>query len=144
MARANPDRALIHRMIAEGLVDQPLQNPLARSMHALARRAERGRVVLGFDVGAQFVHAEGALQGGVITIMLDFGAAMAAFSALAPDQSVATVSINVDFLRGAVPGRFEVDARLEKAGRRIVYAAARLVDDTGELVATATSPLVIV
>jgi len=56
---------------------------------------------------------------------------------------VASVGINVNYLRVAPPGRYEVDAELDKIGKRMVFARATLSREGGEAVATSSAPITI-
>ncbi len=140
----NPDRVIVAEAIRWSLTDVPVHaNPVAESMRTVLVSAERGRVRLRFDVDHRFTQGDGVIQGGILTAMLDFGMAFAALSVVGEGESVATVGINVNFLRVAAAGRFEVDAHLEKVGKRMVFARADLTRDDGELVASASAPLTI-
>ena len=135
---------IVAEAIRWSLTDVPVHaNPVAESMRTVLASAERGRVRLRFEVDHQFTQGDGVIQGGILTAMLDFGMAFAALSVVAEGESVATVGINVNFLRVAAAGRFEVDARLEKIGKRMVFARADLAREDGELVASASAPLTI-
>lgn len=133
-------------MLADRSRDQPLiGSPLARSLRGVVQHVELDRVRLTFDAGEEFVHAAGFLQGGIVTAMLDFGAAFAAFTRIPIGQSAASVTINVNFLRIAPPGRYRVDATIDKLGRRMIYTQATIsAIESGEAIATATSPLAII
>jgi uncharacterized protein (TIGR00369 family) len=140
----NPDRVIVAEAIRWSLTDVPVHaNPVAESMRMILVSAERGRVRLRFDIDQRFTQGDGVIQGGIVTAMLDFGMAFAGLSVVDEGESVATVGINVNFLRVSAPGRFEVEARLEKVGRRMVFARADLMREDGEPVASASAPLTI-
>jgi uncharacterized protein (TIGR00369 family) len=140
----NPDRVIVAEAIRWSLNDVPVHaNPVAEAMRMILVSAERGRVRLRFDIDHRFTQGDGVIQGGIVTAMLDFGMAFAGLSVVGEGESVATVGINVNFLRVAAPGRFEVEAHLEKTGKRMVFARADLMRDDGEPVASASAPLTI-
>ena len=144
LAPENPDRVIVAEAIRWSLTDVPVHaNPVAESMRMILVSAERGRVRLRFDIDQRFTQGDGVIQGGIVTAMLDFGMAFAGLSVVDEGESVATVGINVNFLRVSAPGRFEVEARLEKVGRRMVFARAELMREDGEAVASASAPLTI-
>ena len=142
--KENPDRVLLAEAIRWSLTDVPVHaNPIAEAMRMVLARAERGRVRLRFDVGEGFTQGSGVIQGGIVAAMLDFGMAFAALSTVAEGESVASVGINVNYLRVAAPGRYEVDAELDKIGKRMVFARATLSRAGGEAVATSSAPITI-
>jgi len=144
LAPENPDRVIVAEAIRWSLTDVPVHaNPVAESMRMILVSAERGRVRLRFDIDQRFTQGDGVIQGGIVTAMLDFGMAFAGLSVVSEGESVATVGINVNFLRVSAPGRFEVEARLEKVGKRMVFARADLMREDGEPVASASAPLTI-
>ena len=144
LAPENPDRVIVAEAIRWSLTDVPVHaNPVAESMRMILVSAERGRVRLRFDIDQRFTQGDGVIQGGIVTAMLDFGMAFAGLSVVDEGESVATVGINVNFLRVSAPGRFEVEARLEKVGKRMVFARADLMREDGEPVASASAPLTI-
>jgi uncharacterized protein (TIGR00369 family) len=140
----NPDRALLERAIREGLAGVRFDaNPIAQAMGTVLESASPGRVRLGYEIGPQFCQGGGVVQGGIQAAMLDFGMAFAALTTVAKGESVASVGINVVYLRVALPGRYRVEAWLEKTGRRMAFARAELALEGGEVVASASSPITI-
>ncbi|MDB5862123.1 MAG: acyl-CoA dehydrogenase [Ramlibacter sp.] len=137
----NPDRDLVERAMQSPLPLAVATSAFAVELAAQILQAAPGDIRLGFTAGERFTQATGALQGGAVAAMLDFGLAFAALSRLKEGESAATLSLTIDFLRPALPGPYEVQARVVRGGRRVTYAQANLLLPTGELVATATSPL---
>jgi uncharacterized protein (TIGR00369 family) len=64
-----------------------------------------------------------ALHGGLVSAAIDAAAGLAAFTAVAPSDTLSTLDLRVDFLR---PGRTDTDlllsARLLRAGTRVAVA----------------------
>ncbi len=144
MPADNPDRVLVAEAIRWSLTEVPVHaNPVAEAMRMTLVSAELGRVRLRFDIDYGFTQGDGVIQGGILAAMLDFGMAFAALSVVAEGESVATVGVNVHYLRAAPVGRYEVEAHLEKTGKRIVFARADLTRENGEPVASASAPLTI-
>jgi len=54
-----------------------------------------------------------------------------------------TTDLHVQFLRSARPGRLTGRGRVVRRGRDIAFMAGELVDDSGQVVATATATAVI-
>jgi uncharacterized protein (TIGR00369 family) len=137
----NADRDLLERAMRGPLPLAVDTSPLAVELSAQILQVEPGEVRLGYHASARFIQATGALQGGMLATMLDFGLAFAALTLRQPGESTATLSLTINYLRPALPGLYEVHARVVRSGRRVTYAEATLMQPSGEFVATATSPL---
>lgn len=145
MGRDNPDRALLAAALAGDLRDVPVAaNPIAQAWGMVLHRVREGEVSLGYTIDERFVQGAGAVQGGIVAGMLDFGLAFAALTRVGAGESVATVSLNVNFLRAARPGRFRVEAGLERMGRTMAFARAELFQEDGQCVASASSPIAVI
>ena len=100
-----------------------------------------GTTVWTMTVDERLVNPAGVLQGGFLAAMAD--SAMGASVVTANQQrrvSVANTSMRVSLLRPARPGdRLTCTARVAKSGRTIAFVDARIVDDDGRLIATASS-----
>lgn len=141
----NPDRFFIEQFIAGGWHDRPVpDSPLAQQLRMRLVHAERGSVEASFSVGESFTQGGGVIQGGIVAALLDFGLAFAALSVLEAGCTAATTALTVNYLRPAPHGDYRVQGQLEKHGRSLIYASARLFCSQGRLVATASSPMAIV
>lgn len=102
--------------------------------------AEVGRVVLAFTAKPEFCHSGGIVQGGFVTGWLDSAMAHAGLHARGADTRLATLEIKVNFLRATNPGqRVRAEGWVERMGKSVAFLAARLLDEQGELIATASS-----
>ncbi|MFK3773446.1 PaaI family thioesterase [Pseudomonas sp. NPDC089406] len=141
----NPDRHFIERFIADGARDLPVPgSPLARQLYMRLLRASHGAVDASFQIGMDFTQGGGVIQGGIVAAMLDFGLAFAALSVLDTGRTAVTTSLNVNYLRPASTGLYHVHAVLEKQGRTLIYASAKLLDANERPIAIASSPMAIV
>ena len=118
-------------------------------LSALETRVERieaigPRIELSFAVGEHFVQAEDVVHGGAVATMLDFAMAYAALLAIPDGLSVATINMNISCIRSVRPGCCRAVAEIERCGKRVVFARARLLDRENKVVATAASSLAIV
>jgi uncharacterized protein (TIGR00369 family) len=84
----------------------------------------------------------GVMHGGVVASLVDSACACAAISRIFPDAHATSVNLQVTFLKPVTGGRLTARAECLRAGRRILFTEARVVDEAGELVATGTSQLV--
>ena len=84
----------------------------------------------------------GVMHGGVVASLIDSACACAAISRIDPDAHATSVNLQVTYLKAVTGGRLTARAECLRAGRRILFTEARVVNDAGELVATGTSQLV--
>lgn len=103
-----------------------------------------GHVRIQYEATEQFVNPLGNVQGGFLTAMLDDTMGPALVTLLEPGEFPPTLELKVSFLRPARPGRFVGEGRVVHRGRRVAFLEGRLLDEAGELVATATSTVRIV
>ncbi len=87
---------------------------------------EDGTALIAFEPDERFKQGGGIIQGGIVTAMLDYALALAAFSRALEGQSFATVSMTTHFLRQSVPGRHLARGRLDRMGGRMIFASAEL------------------
>lgn len=140
----NETRAFIAAALASGLADQPLDiNPAFVSLSAVLQHGVPGNVVVRFKADAASTQGNGAVSGGTLASMLDCGVAVAVLSALKPGQTCSTISLAVNMQRGAGVGEFSVEAKVDRLGWRVAYAQAQLFDTDHQLIANATSALLV-
>jgi len=105
---------------------------------------EAGRAVLAFEPDQRFLQGGGVIHGGIVTTMLDYAMAMAAFSKLGAGRSFATVSLTSHFLTSALPGRHLARAALDRMGGRMIFASGDLIREGEEApLATGTAVMAI-
>ena len=101
--------------------------------------AEVGRVTFELDAGPQHSSPPGTLHGGVLCDLADAAMGCANVSRLAEDESFATVELKINFLKPVWTGRLTAVGGVMKAGRTIALLDCRITDESGSLVAYATS-----
>ena len=96
-----------------------------------------GMAVVELDVSPRHRNRSGGLHGGMVTSLLDVACARAlTWSAEGePPRFVATLSITVNFLRTAGPGRVRAVGRALPGGQRVVTCHGELTDADGQIVA---------
>lgn len=142
----NPDVVLVHRFLAAP------DTPVAVNSNALARAL--GASLTGFDPATRtlamryvpeplFRQGAGVVQGGALAAMLDFAMAFAGMATVDATIGLSTVTLNVVLQRPAVADAYEAVGRIDKAGRRAMFASAEIRAGSS-VVATATSTLLVV
>ena len=98
--------------------------PFNRYLGVKGESAANGRGVLVLPVRLEFVGdpRRPALHGGVLSSLIDTAGGVAAWSALAPGESVSTVDLRVDFLEPAGLGApLRAEAELVRKGNRVCH-----------------------
>ena len=113
--------------------------PFARLLGLEFVGAERGAATFALEVREELTRMGGIAHGGALASLLDTAAAFAVHTLLEPGVRTVTVDLTVHFLRPVSAGRVEARARVLRAGRRIVIISVEATDQTGVLIAAATT-----
>lgn len=98
--------------------------------------AEAGTLRARYVGRDEFRNPAGLVQGGMLSAMLDDVTASLVDATLTTGQGVATLSLNVSFMRPAHVGFIEAEASMMRRGKDICHVMGRLQQD-GNDVATA-------
>ena len=91
-----------------------------------------GRYTVLGTVERRHLNINGAVHGGVYATILDTAMGASVLSKLAPGETAATITLTVEYLRGAGPGtRLTARGRLLRRGRHIAFAEGDLSDEEG-------------
>jgi uncharacterized protein (TIGR00369 family) len=137
----NPDKALLHKILNGEKVERFNTSPFGMALGLKIIDVEPELVRLEFSPDESFLQGGNVLQGGVVTSMLDFSMAFSCLVPIADNQSVATTSLSLNFLRPALAGKYVAEGRVQKLGRQVAFSEAKLFNEQQKLVATATSSL---
>ena len=87
----------------------------------------------------------GSVHGGVLSTMLDTAAGCSVHSTLAVGEGYTSLDLTVKFLRPATvaSGRLRATGKVIQRGRRTALAEAQVTDESGRLIAHATSTCMI-
>lgn len=99
--------------------------------------AERGAARLRLPVSEKLTRMQGIMHGGAIASLIDTASAFAVITLLEAGQTTVTVDLTLHYLRPVLRGAITAHARVLRAGRRIVIIAVDVMNDEGELTATA-------
>ena len=126
-------------MIATAL-DRLAMPPIATLLgwHVLDARPGEGWIKIEFEGKREFCNPAGFVQGGILSAMLDtMGPAV--FVMTEGRLFTATISLTVNFLAPAKPGRIIGEARVTQLGKTVAFIEGRLTAKDGTLLATATT-----
>lgn len=97
--------------------------------------AKAGTLSATYEAQAGFRNPAGTVQGGMLGAMLDDLTASLVDATLAAGQGVATLSLNVSFLRPAQVGVLSGQARMLRRGREVCHVHGTLVQEGQEVAA---------
>ncbi len=81
----------------------------------------------------------GLLHGGAIASLIDTATAFAVVSVLPEDEKATTVDLILQYLRPHTAGTITCTAKITRAGKRLLFVAAEVVNEENKLIATALS-----
>ena len=125
----------------ESFMDRYAMPPCAKLLgwHLIEADPKAGRIKVGFDGKPEFCNPAGFIQGGLLSAMLDDTMGPAVLLHTNGAAYTATISMTVNFLAPARVGRLIGEAQVTQVGKTVAFIEARLTDEKGTLVATATS-----
>ena len=102
-------------------------------------RPEQGVIRVGFEGKPEFCNPSGFIHGGILASMLDDTMGPAAFIMTGGKLYTPTITMTVNFISPGKVGGFVCEAKVVQMGRTVVFVEAKLMDEAGTLIATATS-----
>ncbi len=119
--------------------------PISQTMNMTMTSAEPGRVEFTCDPGDWAFNPLGSIHGGLACTLLDTVCGCALHSTLPVGRGYTSVEIKVNYLKAIMPdsGPLTAVGTLVRAGGRVGFTEGEIRDKNGDLVATATSTLLI-
>ena len=119
-------------------MNSSIDNPLLDSLGIRLVSVGAGYCTFKLDLEPRHLNRQGTLQGGVSATLLD---AACGYAALHEQDGVlgnaVTLMLTISYLARVSAGSVLATAEVTHAGRSIYFSSARLVTETGELIATA-------
>jgi uncharacterized protein (TIGR00369 family) len=112
--------------------------PFPNSLGIRVRVPRPGRAVATGPVRGSSRQVHGLAHGGWVATLADTCQTAAAFSAIEAGGEILTSDIHMRFLRGLKWGPARAEARVVKAGRRMVVVECNVFDARGEHIALGT------
>ena len=100
---------------------------------------EVGKVVFSLPMDEKLRQPYGLLHGGATASLIDTATAFAVVSVLEADEKASTVDLTVQFLRPHTTGKIVCTAIIKRAGKRLLFVSAEVVNEENKLIATALS-----
>lgn len=100
---------------------------------------EPGSAVFEMEAGPQHANPMGTLHGGILCDIADAAMGIAYASTLGEGESFTTLELKINFLKPVWNARLRAAGRLVKRGRTVGLVECDVTDETGSLVARASS-----
>jgi uncharacterized protein (TIGR00369 family) len=113
--------------------------PVARLIGFRAVEVEPGRALFEMEAGPQHVNPMGTLHGGILCDIADAAMGIAYASTLGEGESFTTLELKINFLKPVWKARLRAEGRVVKRGKTVGLVECDVVDETGSLVARASS-----
>jgi len=129
----------------QALLAAGFRAPIGESLHFAPVKFERGLAVFRGTPGLHAYNPIGSVHGGYAATLLDSACGCAVHSQLSANQAYTTLELKIAYHRGmtAQTGPVTAEGRVLSIGRRVAFAEAKLVDEQGRLLASATSTLLV-
>lgn len=102
-----------------------------------------GKSAIEYRAGQHMCHSGGVVQGGFVTGWIDAAMAHAAIAMAGPGVVPMTLEIKVSFFAPTRPGPVIARAWVEKRGRQSCFFEGSLSDESGKVLAKASSTLML-
>jgi uncharacterized protein (TIGR00369 family) len=130
------DLAELARRLVSGELPPP---PVARLIGFAPTRIGGGEAVFELTAEERHTNPMGTLHGGILCDLTDAAMGMAFASTLAAGESFTTLELKINFLKPVWKAKLIARARVVKRGKVVGLVEADVTDDSGALVARASS-----
>jgi uncharacterized protein (TIGR00369 family) len=101
--------------------------------------ASAGHAVFEMEAGPQHANPMGTLHGGILCDIADAAMGVAYASTLGEGETFTTLELKISFLKPVWKAKLRATGRIVKRGRTVGMVECDVVDDSGSLVARASS-----
>jgi uncharacterized protein (TIGR00369 family) len=98
-----------------------------------------GRALFEMEAGPQHANPMGTVHGGILCDLADAAMGIAYASTLGEGESFTTLELKINFLKPVWTARLRAEGRLVKRGKTVGLVECDVLDETGSLVARASS-----
>src|SRR6267378_1235131 len=113
--------------------------PVARLIGFEANEIAAGRAVVTLSAGPQHANPMGTLHGGILCDIADAAMGLAFASTLAPEESLTTVELKINFFRPVWQARLKAEGTVVQRGQTMGYVECTITDEENRVVAKAAS-----
>ena len=97
------------------------------------------KAVMSLKMQEKLRQPHGLLHGGATASIIDTAMAFAVVTCLTKEEKASTVDLTVQYLRPHTDGKIICTAKILRAGKRLLFVSAEVVNEQGKLIATALS-----
>ena len=97
------------------------------------------KAVMSLEMREKLRQPYGLLHGGATASLIDTAMAFAVIAAIGTEDKATTVDLTVQYLRPHTEGKIVCTAKVLRAGKRLLFLSAEVVNEQGKLTATALS-----
>ena len=112
---------------------------VARLIGFEARDVADGHATVTLSAGPQHANPMGTLHGGILCDIADAAMGLAFASTLAPEESLTTVELKINFFRPVWQARLKAEGTVVQRGQTMGYVECTITDEENRLVAKAAS-----
>lgn len=116
--------------------------PFAHLLNIELGEMRRGAATLHLAVREELKQNNGVIHGGVIASIVDTAAAFAILTLLKPTETTTTIDLTIHYLRPLLRGKMTAEARVVRAGRRVLVISIEVLDEDRNLAATALTSFI--
>jgi len=98
-----------------------------------------GEAIIRLDMRDELRQPYGLLHGGATASLIDTATAFAILGHLAEGEMASTVDLTIQYLRPHTEGAATCTAKVTRAGKRLIFVSAEVVNEQNKLIATALS-----
>ena len=139
--RDNPDK---YPPNIQAILKRPAAAAVVLGQELIDVDKEVGTVRVAYNATETLANRFGAIHGGMTAAMLDDVISLAAGLTIEWGQITPTLEMKVSYIAQAKPGtRIQAEARTIRRGGTVIFLEADLKDETGKLLATASSTVMI-
>jgi uncharacterized protein (TIGR00369 family) len=113
--------------------------PVAQLIGFKLAEVSEGRATVLLEAGPKHANPMGTLHGGILCDIADAAMGIAYASTLDIEESFTTLELKINFLKPIWSAKLRADGRVVKRGRTIGLTECDITDETGSLVARASS-----
>ena len=129
----------------QGLIAQGGRPPIGHTLGFQLVDAGDGWAAFEGVPGPEHYNPAGAVHGGYAATLLDSACGISVVTKLEEGQGMTTLELKTSYLKAMTDktGKVRAEGRVISMGRRVAYTEAKLTDEAGRLLATATSTLLV-
>ncbi len=125
------------RKATEDVRQRIKESHAVRGMGFAVERVEVGLVIFTMRVRQRHRQMHGVVHGGILAMLADTVAAIAAYTTVPRGTEIATIEMKINFLEAVAEGEIRAEGRVLRTGRNFVVTECEIRNQNGSLAAKA-------